>query len=860
MTTWNLSIIKCRDGFYELRLDIPGAPGGGYLSTRALPPDFSDFLSSQACDKPNRKWRRAPASVGKEDDLLFCAGNLDTLKEIGSRLYDSVSRFGPEGEDEDLTATFLALRAKADKALGLGLRINLTRAPELSRIPWEALYIAKKGLLLGIDTRTNIVRHLESDSDGGLPPAVKPPVRMLVAVANLDSGLEVGAEVADIALRLGSLPRDNDRYHIDMLEQATRVQLHSRIVEWKPHIIHFIGHGGFDDEQGLIYLHSGKDPAKRDAIDSDTLSDLVRNDPPWLVVLNSCQSGTAARADPFAGAAQNLIRANVPFVVAMQAPISDDAAVQFSQEFYTALATDETVATAVTRGRAGIRGLEDGGLQAELITPVLYSNGKAERIEMVERKRKEWKAERILAILAGIAAIIGVPIGIMQIYGSRSVEAPGPSSISVREMSPGRPAEPLQGDELAPPPEPSAFDAADGDYPKAAEDARMAAPEWRRAEPAEPAAQRRSVATQRPRSSVSARPARAPVLRRYAWRIAPAGPRAAWRMRGPPERGAVRRRYREGARPTDNLSAGSVLGVLSGRFHFRRYARPRAVPPATAQVPPTRDRQLFGWSATSEASRYGDILGPPDGSFAEPNRSPTGQLLVAAFAPGSSAPSLIEIERYAAALSSPAGARMSLELVGGVDPFELAAADPSAAAADALGVARAENVAASLRARGVSEERIVTVSAGAARTGTLERLSFSGRGVEARLTLRGADRVGFAAGSVEPEADSAATLDRAASFARANSAFLLLLEGRADWSEPNAMALELQRAERVAAEFRGRGVDPARLLTRGYPGVHLDAPDAAAAAANRRVQIVLIPPEPEPTAPSAPPPDLPRQP
>lgn len=391
MAAWNISIGKTSDGRYEVRLSIPGAFGGKYRFTRTLPPDFSDFATDQPSEERNRTWRRPPTSV-KHDELLFCAGDIGTLKEIGARLYDTLFRFDFSGTPKDLTDAFLTARAGAShKDEGLGFAIDLSEVPELSRIPWEALYLADgyEELLLGIDTGTNIVRHLESYSDAGLPPAVQHPIRMLVAVANTDSELEAGTEIGNIERRLGSLPREDERYEIATLERATKADLHRRIVKWRPHIVHFIGHGGFMDEKGVIYLHSGKAEGGRVAVNSTALRDLVRNNPPWLVVLNSCLSGAAATADPFAGVAQNLIRANVPFVVAMQAPISDDAAIRFSEDFYEALAGGDTVATAVTRGRNGIHGLEEESLQPELITPVLYSNGRAERIEILPGGRAE---------------------------------------------------------------------------------------------------------------------------------------------------------------------------------------------------------------------------------------------------------------------------------------------------------------------------------------------------------------------------------------------------------------------------------------------------------------------------------------
>lgn len=405
---------------------FPGARRGGEKFVRRLPPDFSDYLTPPAEGAPKRTWRRAPGDK-VDDALLFCAGDLDTLKDIGTRLHKALFK-KPRKPGGDLTGEFLALReAAALRNECMEVRIDLTEAPELARVPWESLYLAADDLFLGIDATSNIVRILSPDRPGPLPAAVEPPLRMLVAVANPLGELQTGAELADIRRRLDGLLDENcARYELRTLPAATRSQFGSQIEDWKPHIIHFIGHGGFDDEQGLIYFHDERDPAKRDPVDSATLRDLVRNDRPWLVVLNSCLGGAAARADPFGGAAQNLLRINVPFVVAMQSPISDEAAVRFSQRFYASLIRGDPVAAAVTRGRNAIRSLGEECLRAELITPVLYSTGEASGIGMVQPKERPpqpspagfW-ARRVapaLPTLNNVAGIVSAIVAIAGIY------------------------------------------------------------------------------------------------------------------------------------------------------------------------------------------------------------------------------------------------------------------------------------------------------------------------------------------------------------------------------------------------------------------------------------------------------------
>ena len=83
-------------------------PGGSHSFTRRLPPDFSDFVTDLCSPTRKRTWRRAP--TGEADDaLLFCAADLDTLKDIGARLHRALF-IKPRGIDKDLTGEFLALR------------------------------------------------------------------------------------------------------------------------------------------------------------------------------------------------------------------------------------------------------------------------------------------------------------------------------------------------------------------------------------------------------------------------------------------------------------------------------------------------------------------------------------------------------------------------------------------------------------------------------------------------------------------------------------------------------------------------------------------------------------------------------
>jgi nucleoid-associated protein YgaU len=237
---------------------------------------------------------------------------------------------------------------------GLRFLINTTDAPDLARLPWEFLYSPEQDDFLFSDRMKPVIRWL--DVDQPTPTlAVEPPLRLLIAIAAPRDRpeLRVGEELTQLDTALRDLAQQG-RVDTARLEHATLESLDDALLSNKPHVLHFIGHGDFVGNDGVIFLEAETPPGAADPITGHRLAVLLRNHLGSLrfVFLNSCLGAAVSRRDPFGGVAQSLIRRGMPAVIAMQFPIPDRVAVTLARHFYRYLAAGLPVDAALTSARA----------------------------------------------------------------------------------------------------------------------------------------------------------------------------------------------------------------------------------------------------------------------------------------------------------------------------------------------------------------------------------------------------------------------------------------------------------------------------------------------------------------------------
>lgn len=302
---------------------------------------------------------------------------------------------------------------------------------DVARLPWE----------FAVDPRTHDdylalrlpVARLPLIAEPVPPLLVTPPLRILGVLARPEDlpALEAEREKRDITAALSAV--NSDLFEVHWLPGDRWTDLARALSSgagW--HVLHFVGHGGFDDEEDTGYLElAGDDGRARRVSATDFGRTLTRNPHLRLVVLNACDSATAGPGGPFTSTAAKIMREGIPAVVAMQHEISDPAALVFASAFYEDIARGRPVDQAVTQARETVK-VTLGSL--EWATPILMLASPGTQVFTVPDDAVRRTSE---ADSAGLGRYAGSPVGAS---ATGPVPAPSrhPQGPQPKEGEPGR--------------------------------------------------------------------------------------------------------------------------------------------------------------------------------------------------------------------------------------------------------------------------------------------------------------------------------------------------------------------------------------------------------------------------------------
>lgn len=302
----------------------------------------------------------------------------DLIKLLGEHLYN------------------VLFKGEIQKNLNRGLNDTLLRVElefddddELESLPWEYLYRPKDKAL---DNNAFLVqiaqlvlnRKLSLKDVPYVPLGVPRPVKVLLVVSRptdegeviCDPVLEKLKELAERTpplikseILIDYLDRDNPEPPESESLRATADYFAERVREFKPNIIHFIGHGRRNEAHGQIAFVA--DSGRAHWMNDDDFADKAteRKDELKLVFMQACDTAY----NSISGMTQKLASKNIPAVIAMQYQIGSGIANDFACGFYNALAAGKSVDMAVKAGRQAIKMANNNEqLSYAFGLPVLY--------------------------------------------------------------------------------------------------------------------------------------------------------------------------------------------------------------------------------------------------------------------------------------------------------------------------------------------------------------------------------------------------------------------------------------------------------------------------------------------------------
>ena len=269
--------------------------------------------------------------------------------DLGGALFEAVFR------DEVMLAWSRSQDVTRTAGEGLRLRLRLTDAPQVAGLPWELLYDRRSNSYVAQSDRTPLVRYLEVPYPPR-PLAVRGALHILVVLASPTDlpDLDVEGEWRRVREAM-SAQVGNGTVVIERLPTPTMAALSAWLGHHEVHILHFVGHGDYDERSQCGVVYFCDEYGRSVAVGPDTLGPFLHDhDPLRLVLLNACRSARVDATDPFGGMAQGLVQQDVTAVVAMQFPISDGAAVAFTSAFYGAVSDGIPLDQAATWARKGL--------------------------------------------------------------------------------------------------------------------------------------------------------------------------------------------------------------------------------------------------------------------------------------------------------------------------------------------------------------------------------------------------------------------------------------------------------------------------------------------------------------------------
>jgi hypothetical protein len=288
--------------------------------------------------------------------------NDDEMIEFGSQLFDTMFQ-------GDVRRLYDEARTRQHNRLDLVLTSMI---PWIAEKPWEFAYDRGRQSFLATE-EIHFIRNVLTNVPADPIARSEGPLRILVVSAQPVGFGRLSVEQELTVIQRGFQPLvEAGLVEMESLARATPSMIHRHLTTGKYQVVHFIGHGVYNEERGegcLIFVNEqgGEYP-----LGERSVREIFRGRGLSLVFLNSCESGRGGRADFNKGVAQSLVAHGLPALVANQYSVLDSSATSFAQHFYWSLAQGFSLGQSAREARIAVNYLLHGE-PIDWAVPVLYA-------------------------------------------------------------------------------------------------------------------------------------------------------------------------------------------------------------------------------------------------------------------------------------------------------------------------------------------------------------------------------------------------------------------------------------------------------------------------------------------------------
>ena len=347
---------------------------------------FSDWLR-----------RLRPVLAGQSDP----SGELTQevlLRNVGTWLWQALVPASAPAEQRDALAQ--ALRSGCTPLL-------LALPDKLTVLPWELLCDPEQPAEQGfLGRRRPLIRFTPSDTP---VPAIQPPLRVLLLISSPpslkeDSRVDVESERAAVEQATCEM-REAGLLYLLVEDIVTPKRVQQVLMRFKPHIVHYIGHGGYYEKTGGVLLWEDE-RGDISSISDVRLADILRPRNLHAVILHACETGRSNARTDVHGIAGTLVKEGIPAVLAQQANFTYESSQCASEAWYTALTAGQGFAEALFEVRQALS-LAD---RPDWAVPILQGNA-ASLAPVLDASAPPSSPDPLL-INQGAAADLPTPTGV----------------------------------------------------------------------------------------------------------------------------------------------------------------------------------------------------------------------------------------------------------------------------------------------------------------------------------------------------------------------------------------------------------------------------------------------------------------